>query len=194
MTNGPSGGDPTLDYLDYYEVLQISPNAEPETIHRVYRLLAQQVHPDNRETGDEERFRLIHQAYLTLSDPEKRARYDLSYHEARNTRWRAVSTAIRGDDEFEIENVVRLTVLEVLYANRRADLNAPGLFILDLEDLTGRAREHLEFTLWYLKQKQYIQQEDNSRVSITVTGVDFLEKNYQEGVKQRRLKASNSES
>ena len=30
---------------DYYELLQISQNAEPETIHRVYRLLAQRYHP-----------------------------------------------------------------------------------------------------------------------------------------------------
>ena len=47
---------------DYYELLQISPNAEPETIHRVYRLLAQRFHPDNKETGDARRFRTIHDA------------------------------------------------------------------------------------------------------------------------------------
>jgi len=38
--------------VDYYEVLQISPNAHVETIHRVYRLLAQHFHPDNKDTGD----------------------------------------------------------------------------------------------------------------------------------------------
>ena len=58
---------------DYYELLQISPNAEPETIHRVYRLLAQRFHPDNKETGDARRFRTIHEAYTVLTDPEKRA-------------------------------------------------------------------------------------------------------------------------
>jgi DnaJ-class molecular chaperone len=42
---------------DYYETLQISPNAEPETIHRIFRLLAQRFHPDNQETGDSVRFR-----------------------------------------------------------------------------------------------------------------------------------------
>ena len=34
--------------IDYYEVLQISPNADPDTVHRVYRLLAQRFHPDNQ--------------------------------------------------------------------------------------------------------------------------------------------------
>ena len=32
--------EPQGDY-DYYEQLQVSPSAEPDTIHRVYRLLAQ---------------------------------------------------------------------------------------------------------------------------------------------------------
>ena len=60
---------------DFYERLQISANAEPETIHRVYRLLAPRFHPDNQETGDEGRFREITEAYQVLSDPEKRAQY-----------------------------------------------------------------------------------------------------------------------
>ena len=43
---------------DYYEVLQISSNAEPETIQRIFRMLAQRYHPDNKDTGDDRRFRL----------------------------------------------------------------------------------------------------------------------------------------
>ena len=57
--------------IDYYEVLQVSPNADPDTIHRIYRLMAQRFHPDNQETGDDARFRAIHEAYVTLSDPQK---------------------------------------------------------------------------------------------------------------------------
>ena len=58
---------------DYYEILQISPTAEPETVHRVYRLLAQRCHPDNKETGDEAQFRQLSEAYYVLSDPGRRA-------------------------------------------------------------------------------------------------------------------------
>ena len=65
---------------DYYEVLQVSANAEPDTIHRVYRLLAQRFHPDNQETGNSDRFHQVHEAYTVLSDPERRAKYDVSYH------------------------------------------------------------------------------------------------------------------
>src|SRR5690348_10209117 len=42
--------------LDYYEVLQVSRNADSDTIHRVFHLLAQRYHPDNRDTGSHERF------------------------------------------------------------------------------------------------------------------------------------------
>src|SRR5689334_10097860 len=62
--------------VEYYEFLQISPNAQPETIHRVYRFLACRFHPDNAETGDREKFLLLHRAYDVLSDPKRRADYD----------------------------------------------------------------------------------------------------------------------
>src|SRR5215470_4728799 len=61
---------------DYYEFLQINENAEPDTIHRVYRFLAARFHPDNPETGDHEKFFLLTQAYSVLSRPARRAEYD----------------------------------------------------------------------------------------------------------------------
>ena len=76
--------------VDYYEILQVNPNAEVDTIHRVYRLLAQRFHPDNKETGDDGRFRALSEAYGILSNPEKRARYDVAYQQQRQQRWRLV--------------------------------------------------------------------------------------------------------
>jgi hypothetical protein len=71
-----------LGGLDCYEVMQLSPNADAETISRVYRLLAARYHPDNRETGDSEKFIRLSGAYQILSDPEKRARYDVGQRDA----------------------------------------------------------------------------------------------------------------
>ncbi len=62
--------------IDYYEFLQISPNADAETIHRVYRFLAARLHPDNPTTGDPEMFRLLKSAFDVLSDPARRSEYD----------------------------------------------------------------------------------------------------------------------
>lgn len=62
---------------DYYDLLNVSRDASPETLKRAYRRLARQYHPDvNKEPGAEERFKEIGRAYEVLSDPEKRSRYD----------------------------------------------------------------------------------------------------------------------
>ena len=98
--------DPTPDY---YEVLQISPNAEPDTVHRVYRLLAQRLHPDNAETGNAGQFRALTEAYQVISDPEQRVRYDVIHTQQRQERWRIVSSNERAENDFESEHLVRLT-------------------------------------------------------------------------------------
>ena len=76
----------TTGEVDYYEVLQVSDTAEPETINRVYRIFAQRYHPDNQETGNEARFREITEAYHILSNPEKRAQYDATSQKRRKAR------------------------------------------------------------------------------------------------------------
>jgi len=65
--------------VDCYEVMQLSPNADAETISRVYRLLAFRYHPDNAETGNSEMFLRLSEAHEILSDTEKRSRYDAAY-------------------------------------------------------------------------------------------------------------------
>lgn len=177
--------------VDYYEVLQVSTNADPEMINRVYRVLARRFHPDNRETGDETRFRAITEAYAVLSDPERRARYDVAHQRQRQERWRLVSAGAQADNDFESEQAARLTVLEVLYTKRRLEPADPGVFLLDLETLSGRPREHLEFTLWFLLQKKYVVWGESSRLLVTAEGVEYLEQNYHAKQQQRRLKSAN---
>ncbi|HET6956844.1 MAG TPA: DnaJ domain-containing protein [Vicinamibacterales bacterium] len=175
---------------DFYERLQISANAEPETIHRVYRLLAPRFHPDNQETGDEGRFREITEAYQVLSDPEKRAQYDIVHERRRQQRWQLVSQSRRSDNDFDAEQVVRLTILEVLYTRRRTEPYEPSLPQHDLEEISGRPREHLEFTIWFLLQKKLISRGDNMNVTITADGVEYIEKNYRAALETKLLQAA----
>jgi curved DNA-binding protein CbpA len=175
---------------DFYELLQVNSNADPDTIHRVYRFLAQRFHPDNQETGSESRFRAVHEAYAVLSDPEQRARYDIIHHQRAQDRWRLVSTGSHAENDFELEQIVRLTVLEALYTRRRMDPSSAAIFTGDLAELIGRPREHMEFTIWYLYQKKYVTRDDNARVQITADGVEFLEQNYRSNLQRRRLQGA----
>ena len=70
---------------DYYEVLQVSAEAEHEVIGAAYKRLARKYHPDlNPDPAAALRMRDLNRAIEILGDPQKRAEYD-----ARRRRWRA---------------------------------------------------------------------------------------------------------
>lgn len=64
--------------VDYYELLEISRNADKQSIKKAYRKLALQFHPDRNQGNSEAeaKFKLINEAYEILSDDQKRAIYD----------------------------------------------------------------------------------------------------------------------
>ena len=61
--------------MTHYEVLGIAPTAPTSEVRRAYVTLARQHHPDH-VGGDAEAMRAINDAWTTLRDPERRARYD----------------------------------------------------------------------------------------------------------------------
>jgi len=162
-------------FVDYYEALQVSSNASFETIQRVYRMLAHLYHPDNKETGHAEAFQLLLNAYQVLGDPEKRAKYDISYHADRTKRWKIFddSKAAQG---VEAEKRKRWGVLSILYRKRAEDPEHPGMRAKEFEQLLGCPREHLLFTCWYLREQGLIRMGQNAAYEITAQGVDTTEK------------------
>jgi DnaJ-class molecular chaperone len=61
---------------NFYRVLGVAPNATPAAIRRAYRRLAKQYHPGAGAGAQLEAFRELQLAYETLSDAERRQRYD----------------------------------------------------------------------------------------------------------------------
>ena len=62
--------------INYYMIFGVKPDADQSEIKSRYKKLAMQFHPD-MATGDEEYFKLVTQAYAILSDPYKRAVYNI---------------------------------------------------------------------------------------------------------------------
>jgi curved DNA-binding protein CbpA len=158
-------------FIDYYEVLEISPNANSETIERVFRYLAMRYHPDNKDTGDLSRFSEIVEAHDTLKDPVRRAQYDLHHKDHLVSRWK-LAEAASNPKGVERDVVIQDRLLSMLYAKRRQDFNEPGIGESELERLSGCPREHLQFHLWYLKAKGWIARLETGTLAITVEGID----------------------
>jgi curved DNA-binding protein CbpA len=159
------------NFVDYYEMLEISPNANSGTIERMFRYFAQRYHPDNQDTGDRPRFDAIMEAYDVLSDPGKRAQYDVKHKNNSSLRWKLLKEA---SDNKAVEQDVDIQnkLLSIFYIRRRQNLASPGLGDLTLERLLGCPVEHLQFHLWYLKEKGWIRKTDSGMFAITVEGVD----------------------
>ena len=167
---------------DLYEMLQVSPGAHPLIITKAFRLLAALYHPDNKQTGNEEIFKEIGQAYGILSDPVRRGAYDRERFGSAGPKTGSapmiedghLPEANRRDlDELELRSLI----LQALYNVRRGRPYKPSLSLLVLSELVGCTIECLQYTLWYLRGKRFLETADDSEVAITVDGVDYVEGN-----------------
>ena len=109
-----------------------------------------------------------------LSDPEKRAGYDAQHKVCRERRWQIFDQdrATRG---VKAERAKREGIMGLLYTKR---VNEPASATMDareFEQLLGVPREHLDFSLWYLREQALVTRSDNGRYQITVKGVDQAE-------------------
>lgn len=67
--------DTTFSVKDYYKVLEVTPTATKTEIRGAYLKLAKQYHPDS-QTGNEEKFKQLGEAWSVLSNEKSRAEYN----------------------------------------------------------------------------------------------------------------------
>ena len=159
-------------FIDLYELLQVDPNADPDTIERVFRLLAKRYHPDNKNTGNADRFAALSEAHNVLSDPEKRAGYDAGYETDKQRQWSVfLESPMAGEDE---DQRTQRWILSLLYSLRRRGSKDPGMGEYELQNYLEMAEGEVEFHIWYLKEKGLIARTDTGKFGITVEGVDWM--------------------
>lgn len=179
--------------VDYYEILQVSPSADQEIIERAFRLLAKRYHPDNKHTGDAAKFDTLMEAYHVLSVSEKRAVYDGTY------KYKVADDADQNSILFDAsqsrdpgeERKIHQVILFIVYTARRRDVMKPGVGAIELEKLVGLPEKELEFHIWYLKEKGWIQRLDTGEFAITAKGVDTIMENNPILRKDRLLPSAN---
>ena len=160
-----------MSFVDYYEVLEVSPNANSETIERMFRYMAHRFHPDNQDTGDRDRFDLVLEAHNALRDPARRAQYDVEHKRQSGVRTQLAEEASDSegiDRDAEMQN----KLLSLFYVRRRKDVRNAGIGDAELAALLDCPHEHLEFHLWYLREKKWIAKNENGMFAITIDGVD----------------------
>ena len=176
-------------FVDYYEVLQLSPRASADMVERVYRMLAKRYHPDNLETGDSEKFSKVREAYQVLNDAESRAAFDVAYENVQAVQWKVFDQTAANDGRAEDRQIIQ-AILSLLYVERRRDPMRGGLGAIVLERMLGVPQEHLQFPLWYVKQHGWIEVLDSGQIAITIAGIDKLSSQDLDVRKDRLLPAS----
>jgi curved DNA-binding protein CbpA len=93
----------TVERIDPYVVLGLSPQATQEEIRRAYRTLVRQDYPDTRTPGDpangaasNSRLQQAIAAYMTLGDPARRAEHDQSTTQNTDSRPTRVARSADG--------------------------------------------------------------------------------------------------
>src|SRR5205814_7585047 len=109
-------------------------------------------HPDNADTGNTKKFNEVMDAYRFLSDPEKRAAYDVRYEENRAAVLKIFDEA-SATDSFESDRRVFEGILSLLYVARRRNPDRGGGGIIQMGRLLGCPSQHPGFSLQELPPK-----------------------------------------
>ncbi|MEZ4543314.1 MAG: DnaJ domain-containing protein [Cyanobacteriota/Melainabacteria group bacterium] len=92
---------------DYYETIGVPKDSSAEEIKKAFRKKARSLHPDNKESGDEQAFKELAEAYEVLSDEQKRAAYDRYGHEG-------VKGSTRGFEDVDFSSFAGFGIDDIL--------------------------------------------------------------------------------
>ncbi len=184
--------------VDYYELLMISPRADRAMVEWSVRLMLRRYGPENKATGDVEKYSLVQQAFRTLADSEKRAEYDETYgldtestpsedtadnskngHAPKPNALSLLKPApLRSSVTREhvlTQQQIRQGIISVVYDAMAQRSRNPELGRAEIVRVLGRSNDELEFALWLLREEKLIRTTPNGAYSATAKGVRWAE-------------------
>jgi len=168
---------------NYYETLELSANANQDTIERMFRYLATKHHPDSG--GDKEIFSTLLKAFEVLRDPDARSAYDATLQQQKQENKALVEHA----REAGPDAAVRHELLHLFYARRRQAVGSPAIGTMTIEKEMDLSEEMLNFHLWFFREKGWIKREEDGGLAITAAGVERVEAGEMRAKKLARIDA-----
>lgn len=163
------------DFVDFYQILQVSPDCSPRELEVAYHLLAKRYHPDTPATADVDRFSEAIAAYRMLRDPDAREAYDQQYfpEKTQNTDRPQFEPEEALDERTAVADAeMHARILLHLYRKRRERSSDPGVIQWLLQEALGCSEDAFDFYVWYLKSKGFVEVTEHSGLAITIAGVD----------------------
>ena len=178
------------EFVDYYSLLEVGPGCSAKGLELAYHELAKRYHPDNRETADVDKFSEILGAYRVLRDPVTRAEYDQRHFPHQSTP--SASANLRFEEALDEKTAVHdaemhARILLHLYRRRREKPTDAGVIQWLLQESLGCSEDEIEFHVWYLRAKGFIEITEGSALAITIAGVDEVIANSRTSEAERLL-------
>ena len=164
-------------FIDYYNILQVSPDCDSKVLESAYRYLAKKYHPDRSGPTDATKFNEVIEAYRALRNPQQRAEYNLLHAKNNRYEWIKINsgdeTVIKDEDAINDAND-HDRILLFLYKKRRERAQDAGVAGFYIQEMLNCSDEHFEFHQWYLKEKGFIVVTEHGTLAITIQGVDHV--------------------
>lgn len=180
-------------FVNYYGILQVDPACDAKTLEDAYRYLAKTYHPDHVETADVTKFNEVIEAYRAIRTPEQRAEYDLQFTQRTGYIFPSDRDALSDDKAALSDANERAKVLMLLYRKRRENALEAGVAPYLIQEALNSSDELMEFHLWYLKAKGFIEMTEQGIYAITIDGIDHVASISRTAMKERLLIAGSGE-
>lgn len=194
-------------FVDYYEFLMISRQADRAMVEWAVRLMLARYGKKNDQQADEAKYNLVKEAYRTLADPKRRAAYDKEREErlppeqpaaaggAASLPERAEGEPLDPADvrveltatltDVRLQRRIRQGIMSALYDVITTRPRNPELGRAEIARAIGITIDEMEFGIWYCREQGILRTTAQGLYAISTKGVDWVENGGVEHLTER---------